>query len=116
MSFELGPEQDTRIHFITDTTLAYFPKERIDKLLEDPGFLAVSYRNLEELYAHLVAYFLGMNSDSAYESVRYALQFCRQNGFGPLTHEQMALLTGHSRTTVTAIMHEIALAEPELLQ
>lgn len=116
VSFDERDVFETKVCFIHDTTLAYFDKRKIDELLEDPGFLMVSYRNLENLYAHLVAYFIAMESSSAYDSVKYLLQYCKHNGIEGLTHEQIALMTSHSRTTVTSIMHEIALAEPELLQ
>lgn len=116
VSFDESPTPGTKVLFIADTAVAFFDKEKIDEFLQDPGFLAVSYANLKELYAQLVAYFIGMNSSTAYDAVRYLLEYCRHNGIAHLTHEEIAKLTGHSRSTVTSIMHEIALAEPELLQ
>lgn len=98
------------------TTLAFFNKGEIDALLDDPGFLRASYDNLQDLNAHIVAYLIGVGSSSAHDAVRFVLKYCAHNGIDRLTHEQIAKLTGLSRTTVTSLMREVALAEPELLR
>ena len=81
----------------------------------DLNFLRASYDNLKDLCSHLVALLIAMNSASAYDAVAYVLKYCAHNGIGHLTHRQTATITGHSCTTVTSIMHEIALGKPELL-
>lgn len=116
VSFSEGVDYDTDLDFITMTTLAFFDKGEIDALLDDPGFLRASYDNLQDLNAHIVAYLIGVGSSSAHDAVRFVLKYCAHNGIDHLTHEQIARLTGLSRTTVTSLMREVALAEPELLR
>lgn len=116
VSFDERTSFSTQLYFLTGATLAYFDKSVIDEMLKDPDFLAASYQNLQDLYAHIVAYLIGIGASSAYDAVKFILQYCAHNDIGHLTHEQIAKATGHSRTTVTAAMHEIALAEPELLR
>lgn len=115
VTFE-GGDLVTVMEFFSDVTLAYFDKEKVDELLSDSRFLRASYDNLKDLYVHLVAFPIGLNKSSAYDAVCYVLKYCAHNDIGHLTHEQIAKITGHSRTTVTSIMHEIALAEPDLLR
>lgn len=112
VSFADDQMGDAKLRFITCTTVAFFKKRDIDELLRDEAFLRVSYANLKDLYAHLTAYLIGVNSSSAYDSVAYVLRWCAHNDIGQLTHEQISVLTGISRTTVTSIIHQIALAEP----
>ena len=54
--------------------------------------------------------------DDAYQAVRYVLKLAKAYGLHSLTHMQIALLSGRNRVTVTNILHEIALAEPELFE
>lgn len=115
VSFDEERTRETKVRFITDVTLAFFSKDAIDEFLEDPAFLAVSYRNLEDLYIHLTAYFVNVYCSSAYDAVAFVLKYSQHNAIGHLTHEQIAALTGISRTTVTTTLHQIALAQPELL-
>lgn len=77
--------------------------------------MRASYDNLKDLYSHLAAFLIAMNSSSAYDAVAYVLKYCAHNGIEHLTYQQIAAITGHSRTTVAGIMQEIALGEPELL-
>lgn len=116
VSFDEHTSFSTQLHFVTSTSLAFFDKSFIDEMLNSPDFLAASYQNLQDLYAHIVAYLIGVGASSAYDAVKFILQYCAHNNIGHLTHEQIAQATGRSRTTVTAAMHEIALAEPELLR
>ena len=52
----------------------------------------------------------------SYTAVRFILQLARYYNIKRLTHAQIALLTGRNRTTVTKVMGEIMLAEPELVE
>lgn len=52
--------------------------------------------------------------ETAYEKVHYFLDYCRSNGFFQFTHEQIAVACNLSRQTVTKLMSELTIKEPEL--
>lgn len=106
VSFDESGMYKTELVSITVSTLAHFDKDAIDELLSDPNFLRASCDNSKDLYSHVTAFLIAMNSSSAYDAVTYVLKYCYRNGINHLTHQQIATITGHSRTTVTSIMHE----------
>lgn len=97
------------------TSIAYFPDGLIEELLDTQPFCRMA------LNSHLQIQFVSstmemkLHHGSAYDAVRYVLRLLKANGVIGLTHEQIAEISGRSRVTVTRAIHEIALAEPELI-
>lgn len=103
-------------HCVTPITLAYLPTDLVKELLETSVDFTRAvldrYLFIQTQFSLYQAYLYHYN---AYEAVRYVLRLTRAHGVTGLTHAQIDYLSGRNRTTVTKILHEIALAEPELL-
>ncbi|MDR1184868.1 MAG: hypothetical protein LBK67_08735 [Coriobacteriales bacterium] len=107
---------DSNLLFLTDTTCANFTREHIDEMLNDIDFVKALFDNLSDFCNHSIFYQVLVFHYSAYDAVRYVLNFSKAYNLGDLTHAQIATLTGRNRSTVTQMLHEIALQEPGLLE
>lgn len=120
-AFEYGDDTDaiarvTKLHAVKESTCAVFGKEYINGLFSFPEFSRAMYENLREFSGHAMYFQTRVNGQSAYGAVKQVLKFARTYHLGELTHAQIAYLAGRGRSTVTQAMHEIALAEPEVLE
>ena len=52
----------------------------------------------------------------AAEAVRYTLVLLRELGIAGLTHGQVARIAGRNRVTVTRILGELTVSDPELVK
>lgn len=100
---------------VTDVTCASFELESVVHFLADPVFCSLIYANMFVLLQKSLSYGIEVRQSDAYHAVRFALRVGRVQGIEGLTHAQIAHLTGLGRSTVTKVMHEVALKEPELL-
>lgn len=100
----------------TPVVVATFSVRAIDELMNDIRFLRVLFDNIQIQMNAMQMYQVFLYQKQAYDSVAYVLKLAKVHGVSGLTHEKIAELTGRSRTTVTQVMHEIALAEPELVE
>jgi hypothetical protein len=113
---DVGPiARETHLMAIKDSTYASFDKKAVRELFDIPEFALAMYENLRSFSGHAMYYHVAVFGQPAYDAVRHVLKFAKTYQLGPLTHAQIALLTKRGRSTVTEAMHEIALAEPELL-
>jgi hypothetical protein len=106
----------TKIHAVKASTCAVFRKEPLKRMFENLEFLHAMYENLRNCSGHALCFHTQVYERPAYDAVAHVLRFERAYVIGNLTHAQIAYLTGKSRSTVTEVMHQIALAEPELLE
>ena len=100
----------------TTCTIGVFAVSEFHQLMND----CTSFR--EALFRHLVrvqmpektAFVSHVGFGDAEESIRFIVKMLMDKGIGYLTHEQIALLTGRSRQTVTTVMKHLQNAEPDL--
>lgn len=105
-----------RWHCVTPVSLLSVPTELVEELLGSSlSFARATLNSQLDIQGHMAYFQDNLYHYSAYEAVRYILKLGRSCGLRDLTHAQIAFLSGRNRTTVTKTMHEIALAEPELL-
>lgn len=101
---------------VTDCVAAVFDR-RVAKKLQDSSleFNRVSYENcLRSCSNEREELFREVGVGDAYAAVRYVVRFCVERGIPDLTHEQIAMLTNRSRSTVTEAMHRLLREEPAL--
>lgn len=106
----------TRYDCFTSVVVGTFSNKAIDELLKDYRFLHAVWENTQYQGFFMHIYQSKLFHGDAYGAVKFVLRCAREHGGMKLTHEQIAELAGRNRTTVTKAMHEIALAEPELLE
>lgn len=106
---------NVRYNCFTNVLAGCFTNEVVEKLLAEYDFLYAIWENTQYQSYFLNLYQNSLYHGSAYDAMSFALRCAAEGGVKRITHEQLALLTGRNRSTVTKAMHEIALAEPELL-
>lgn len=99
---------------ITDVRVVVFPTDCFLNLMDRAPFAQRLLENQSHLMMQLVCYQTFLYHDTTYQAVRYILKIAKAYSLRNLTHAQIALLSGRNRVTVTKVLHEIALAEPEL--
>lgn len=104
-----------RLAAMSNIVLAMFSTRIINDMLETAPFARAALDSMLNQTAQISYYQRELHNGTAYDSVRYVLKVARAYNVKKLTHEKIGLMAGRSRTTVTQIMHEIALADPELL-
>ena len=116
-SEESAEEQylESRSHFLTPATFAYFSNRAVMELMDDNAFLRLLYEfDISQLnQASIFQRYLYQKP--AEESIRYVLRIAKKYGLSGLTHEKIARISGRRRPTVTQVLHRIAIGEPELL-
>ncbi len=106
----------SKIVAVTDAICAVFNSDVIMKLLTNQEFSMAMQRNTFGLLQQLVIFNIEVYRTDAYHAVRFILCYAKSQGLGRLTHAQIAYLTGLGRSTVTQAMHELAIAEPKVLE
>lgn len=101
---------------ITDVHVIVFPNDCVLGMLDNVSFVRWLMENQSMLMFQMTCYQTFLYHDDAYQAVRYVLKLAKAYGLHSLTHMQIALLSGRNRVTMTKILHEIALAEPELFE
>lgn len=97
------------------TSIAYFPDSLINELLDTQPFCRMVLDSHLRIQLASSTMEMSLYHGTAYEAVRYVMRLLKANRITGLTHEQIAEISGRSRVTVTRTIHEIALAEPELI-
>lgn len=114
---EVGEEiRQVRYRCITRVVFSTLTNKAVEALLEDREFLRTVFDNQLAQSDLITNYQRALYHNTAYTAVRFILQLARYYNIKRLTHAQIALLTGRNRTTVTKVMGEIMLAEPELVE
>ena len=114
---EVGEEiRQVRYRCITRAVFSTLTNKAVEALLEDREFLRTVFDNQLAQSDLITNYQRALYHHTAYTAVRFILQLARYYNIKRLTHAQIALLTGRNRTTVTKVMGEIMLAEPELVE
>lgn len=102
------------LYCLTDCDIALWEQDVFQELYESdirflkcviPAFIA-GWGNAEAM----------LSCETAYDRLRYYLDFCRRVGSHYATHEQIAIACNLSRQTVTRLMSEIIRNEPELFE
>lgn len=113
----MGEEiRQVRYRCITRAVFSTLTNKAVEALLEDREFLRTVFDNQLAQSDLITNYQRALYHNTAYTAVRFILQLARYYNIKRLTHAQIALLTGRNRTTVTKVMGEIMLAEPELVE
>lgn len=106
---------DTSYVCLTDTKMAMFSTRIVKELFETVSFMQALFASTINQLMQMSYFLHELYHGSAYDAVRYALKIARAYDVPKLTHAQIAHMTGRNRTTVTQVMHQIALSEPDLL-
>jgi CRP-like cAMP-binding protein len=107
--------RSTNFECLSLVLAATFSTKIFLELFDDPTFVKAVLDCTLISQAQQSLYQARLYHGSAYDAVRYILKLARAYGVGTLTHAQIARLSGRNRTTVTKALHEVALAEPELI-
>jgi hypothetical protein len=109
---------ETGAHYICLTKLlvATFSYRSIAELMEDSRFCREVLDSVNMSSTRNTFYLRQIYAEGAYESVRFALKIAQSCHIRGLTHAQIAKLVGRNRSTVTSVISQIAIAEPELVQ
>lgn len=108
--------ESSRLAAITNTECAMFREEYVRELWVNSDFTRALLANWLRGIQHLILFDLEIYRADAYHAVRYTLMFARSQGLRGLTHAQIAFLTGLGRSTVTRVMQELTIAEPDLFE
>jgi hypothetical protein len=106
---------NTRYECVTPILAATYSTKIMYDLLEDARFARMVLDSTLNIQMQVLAYQSFLYHNSAYEAVRYILKLARAYHIQGLTHAQIAHLSGRNRTTVTKVIHELALGEPDLI-
>ena len=103
--------------YLLPSTLASFPNAVVDELLEtDLPFVKGILRTFKEQSAMTSYLSVLLYQRDAAEAVRYTLVLLRELGIAGLTHGQVARIAGRNRVTVTRILGELTVSDPELVK
>lgn len=104
------------LHCLTDCTIARFDLDVVLGMFNsDPGFARSVLLNQITTSAHASMFAATLRSYDVYQGVKWLLYFLSDKGI-ILTHQQIAELTTHNRTSVTKAIGAIKRREPELWQ
>lgn len=99
---------------LTDCTIARFNHDVILNMFNsDPAFARSVLLNHMMISAHACMFAATLRSYDVYQSVKWLLHFLSDKGV-VLTHQQIADITTHNRTSVTKAIGAIKQREPEL--
>lgn len=117
IDIEAYEEASYRVNYkcLSNMTIAMFTNEYIFEMLDNNIFLKQLFFNIMATDATATTYANYLYQHSAKESIEYVLRLAKTHSLGPLTHRQIAFLTNRNRVTVTRVMHEIALENPDLV-
>lgn len=101
-----------------DCAVASFESGRIKLLLERyPDLMRLAFSSCLTVCGHEKnAMVHAFSSSNVSDSVRYVVKYCRDHRLPQMTHEQIALISNHSRPTVTRSMQDLVKSEPELFR
>ncbi len=103
------------VHCVTKCTTAVFDDHAYEEALKDETFANNVIRYCFQLYWYEKEDFIrAIGSRDTTAAVRYIVKYCVNHGIPALTHEQIALMCNRARPTVTNILHELTLEEPDL--
>lgn len=103
------------VHCVTKCTTAAFNDDAYEEALKDQEFADNLIRYCFQLYWYEKEdYIRAIGSRDTTAAVRYVVKYCTDHDIPALTHEQIALICNRARPTVTNILHELTLEEPEL--
>lgn len=100
-----------RLVTLENVDCAVFRRQLVEELLDDPEFARAFTSNLMAMYQHAIGFNICVYRADARDAVKFVVEYAKGEGYDYLTHEQIAYLTGLSRSTVTHAMHELALSE-----
>lgn len=101
--------EDYCIFALSDVKICTFPANFIKSLiLKDSVFALKLLENLSKQFMRNNSFWLNMHSKSAEEKVIYVLNLLKDSGINvnSLTQEEIALISGVNRVTVTRTMHK----------
>lgn len=93
-SFSISP--------LTDSAGCMIPLRTMEQLIvEEPDICQATMRQYSSRYSRVVDSFINKTLGSSEQRVEYALKACSDIGIQYVTHENLALLSGLNRVTVT---------------
>lgn len=93
-SFSISP--------LTDSAGCMIPLRTMEQLIvEEPDICQATMRQYSSRYSRVVDSFINKTLGSSEQRVEYALKECSDIGIQYVTHENLALLSGLNRVTVT---------------
>lgn len=99
---------------VLDSAVAVFDNEVASRLFStDINFVLNLMLNLRYRCGMETGQFVFYQS-SAYQSVRFVVDYCRRHGITELTHAQIALLCNRTRPVATKTLRQLIADEPEL--
>lgn len=100
--FSSGVRESFSISPLTDSAGCMVSLNTMEKLIvEEPDICMATMRQYSDRYSRVVDSFINKTLGSSEQRVEYALKKCHDIGIQYVTHENLALLSGLNRVTVT---------------